>query len=221
MKKWLLLWITAVLLLAMPVSVYAHTVPDIERTDGMIEVVLCDDGAPVVGGELKVVRVGYIYEENGDYSFHRFVDDAPVEEVQSAATAESMVQFFQSHKEQYAFDTLVSSVGEEGKVQFQGLEMGLYLIMQDVPAPGYSAIKPFLVTLPYMQDGEYCYRISSAVKTALEREPVPTEPEPTKPSGDKLPQTGQLNWPVPVLAVCGLVCVLIGIALRSGCKKEV
>ena len=221
MRKWLLLWITAALLLAMPVSVYAHAVPDIERTDGTIEAVLCDDGVPVVGGELMAVRVGYIYEENGDYSFRRFVDDAPVEEVQSAAATESLAQFFQSHREQYAFDISASPVGEDGKVQFQGLKMGLYLIVQDVPAPGYSAIKPFLVTLPYMQDGECCYSVSSAVKTALEREPVPTEPEPTKPSGDKLPQTGQLNWPVPVLAVCGLICVLIGVAMRSGSKKEV
>ena len=53
-------------------------------------------------------------------------------------------------------------------------------------------------------------------------QPTPTEPKPTKPKPDpgKLPQTGQLNWPVPVLATLGLLLLVAGIFLRSG-KKTV
>lgn len=37
----------------------------------------------------------------------------------------------------------------------------------------------------------------------------------------KLPQTGQLNWPVPVFSVAGLLCVLAGMSLYlSSGKKE-
>ncbi len=41
---------------------------------------------------------------------------------------------------------------------------------------------------------------------------TPDDPTPdnknTVPSDSKLPQTGQLWWPVPVLAIAGIVCVL-------------
>lgn len=47
---------------------------------------------------------------------------------------------------------------------------------------------------------------------------APEEPEtPAEPSpGTKLPQTGQLNWPVPVLTVLGLCLILAGWELRVG-----
>lgn len=35
-------------------------------------------------------------------------------------------------------------------------------------------------------------------------------PTPTPPGGDKLPQTGQLWWPVPILALGGLLLVVLG-----------
>ncbi|MCD7821787.1 MAG: hypothetical protein LUG64_06230, partial [Clostridiales bacterium] len=40
-------------------------------------------------------------------------------------------------------------------------------------------------------------------------------------TSSKLPQTGQLNWPVPVLAVSGVVLFALGWGLsRSGRKRE-
>lgn len=45
-----------------------------------------------------------------------------------------------------------------------------------------------------------------------------TSTTPTKPG--KLPQTGQLWWPVPVLLCAGLLCLVIGIIRRRGCQDE-
>lgn len=46
-------------------------------------------------------------------------------------------------------------------------------------------------------------------------------PELSAPSTEKLPQTGQLNWPVPLLAVSGITLLLIGLALRlHGGRKD-
>lgn len=42
----------------------------------------------------------------------------------------------------------------------------------------------------------------------------------TPPPGDTLIQTGQLNWPVPVLAVSGLLLMAGGLVLRSSGKKN-
>ena len=46
-----------------------------------------------------------------------------------------------------------------------------------------------------------------------------TPTEPVKPKDPVLPQTGQLNWPVPVMCISGLMLISIGILLR-GRKTE-
>lgn len=48
-------------------------------------------------------------------------------------------------------------------------------------------------------------------------EPSVSQPIPTVPV---LPQTGQLNWPIPVLVVLGLCLFSIGWVLRTGKKKD-
>lgn len=221
MKRWISCILLTVLLLSVAaMSVFAHAVPDINYTNCSFEAVLRYDGEPVTGGALAAVRVGFIYEENGDYSWHRFVDDAPVTDLQSETAAAEMEQFYRAHKDSDQFLVSVSKVGDDGKARFENLKTGVYLVLQETPAPGYSKIKPFLVVLPYLQEGAYQYSVSSTVKTELEREPVPTEPEPTKPSGDKLPQTGQLNWPIPVLTVLGVGLVMLGVVVRADRRKE-
>lgn len=50
-------------------------------------------------------------------------------------------------------------------------------------------------------------------------------PNPDNPNGHVmgahgLPQTGQLNWPIPVLAVTGVVLVAAGIKLKKGTRKD-
>lgn len=50
-------------------------------------------------------------------------------------------------------------------------------------------------------------------------------PNPDNPNGyvmgaHGLPQTGQLNWPIPVLAVTGVVLVAAGIKLKKGTRKD-
>ena len=54
--------------------------------------------------------------------------------------------------------------------------------------------------------------------TPTEQSTVPTETQPTTEPDDKLTQTGQLNWPVPVLICCGAVFIILGIALMR--KKQ-
>lgn len=108
---------------------------------------------------------------------------------------------------------------EDGKVTFPQLPFGLYLVVQKTAPAGYSKTEPFLVSLPYLYEGEYQYDVASEPKTDLERE-VPTKPTspPTKPTpssgGGKLPQTGQLWWPVPVLTCGGLGCIVVGLLRR-------
>ncbi len=44
--------------------------------------------------------------------------------------------------------------------------------------------------------------------------------EPSTPSENTLPQTGQLWWPVPLLVAAGLIMILIGLLIFRGIKNE-
>ena len=53
----------------------------------------------------------------------------------------------------------------------------------------------------------------------------PEAPSPDNPNGHVmgahgLPQTGQLNWPIPVLAVTGVVLVAAGIKLKKETRRD-
>jgi LPXTG-motif cell wall-anchored protein len=111
---------------------------------------------------------------------------------------------------------------KNGKAVFNDLPTGLYLIIQEEAAEGFNPLGAFLVSVPYLENGEYRYHVTAAIKSELEREPEtePTTPPPTVPDDPKLPQTGQLNWPIPLMAVAGLGLFIAGSMLCFGKKRE-
>lgn len=219
MKKCICVLTALLMLLMLPMNAYAHEAVQTDKTDCSIRVLVRYDGETVSGGTLTAVRIGYVREDNGDYSFCRVKDDAALEELQSPETVKDLVDFYRNNKNSYAFDYMTVTV-EKGVAEFRDLSTGLYLILQEKEAPGFEKLNAFLVSVPYLVDGEYVYDVTAASKTGLKMEvetQPPTEPPTTEPE-DKLPQTGQLNWPVPVLAVLGLALCVGGYALSR--KKE-
>lgn len=199
-KKLLSLLLAAAFLSIMSVPAFAHDVPDMGRK-GSINIEVSYDGKPVSGGTLTAYRVAEIAEDDGNYSFALIGDFArsgeSLTDIASAALAEKLAG--------YAGETAgeTKPIDGQGKVSFTGLELGLYLLVQDEAAKGYSKIAPFLVSVPMNEDGVYLYDVDASPKAELKKAPQPS-PTPCPPSGSKLPQTGQLNWPVPVLVLLGL-----------------
>lgn len=107
-------------------------------------------------------------------------------------------------------------------VSFTNLELGLYLLVQDVAAEGCIKMEPFLVSVPMEENGGYLYDVDASPKVELAKLPVePSKPEqPELPGGSKLPQTGQLNWPIPLLVMSGLCLLSAGWLLRFGKRKS-
>ncbi len=105
-----------------------------------------------------------------------------------------------------------------GKVRFTDLELGLYLIRQESKFKNHESIQSFLVTLPMNGDEGWIYDVNATPKVGTVSQNPPKMP----PSGgySKLPQTGQLNWPVPVLAMSGLVLFSIGWLLTRDKHEE-
>ena len=207
---------------ALPVS--AHEVPDLTRL-GSVTVTMAYQGQPVPGGTLTIIRVAEVKTADGDYFFEYTAGFAgctiPVTELESAALPAELAKLA---REKGLTGTTVT-VDAQGKAKFEGLELGLYLVVQNEAAGGFKKINPFLVSVPRNEDGSYIYDVDTAPKNLPGPETEPTEPtteptEPTEPTPPGLPQTGQTNWPIPVLAVAGLVLLMAGLCLCLGEKRK-
>ena len=219
MKKVITLVLALSVLLLLPLTAYAHDVPQ-EREDCSIEVIVRHDGENVDGGTLTAIKVGYVDEEDGNFFFSQEFTNIKIEDIASSNAPKTQQEFYNNNKSNYDFYTQTQTV-ENGKATFSGLSTGLYLIVQNRAADGFSKMGAFLVSVPYMEDGEYQYHVTAAIKSELEREPEPTEPPPTEPDDPKLPQTGQLNWPIPLMVVAGLALFAVGWMLCFRKKNKV
>ena len=227
MRKRLRSLLALLLLLELPLSAAAHPVPD-ERKDGhcSITVTMTYQEKALPGGTLALYKVGDVVEEDGNYSFVPVAairqDFPQFGDIQSPDLAQKLSKL---ESKLTPVTALPQKVGDNGKVTFGELSFGLYLVVQKTAPAGYGKTEPFLVSLPYLEEGEYQYDVASQPKTDLERD-VTTKPttspttHPASSSGGKLPQTGQLWWPVPVLACGGLGCIVVGLIRKRRAGDE-
>lgn len=219
MKKKILSFLAAALLLTcLPKHAFAHEVSDMEKQGSIVVTTKYGDKA-VSGGTLTATRVGEVAEDDGNYFFVR-LDGKKLTQIESEAAAKALEAFANEYGKEHLLSTQDATVGKDGKATFPNLELGLYLITQKKAAPGYNKLRAFLVSVPYNDNGHYVYDVDIYTKSELEKAPNPTSPStPGKPTDPKLPQTGQLTWPIPVLSTAGLFLVVIGFALRRGKKS--
>lgn len=101
---------------------------------------------------------------------------------------------------------------EDDIVTFMHLGKGVYLIVQD------GVINPYIVFVPMMVDGKEEYDIHTFPKVEPDEPDTPEDDKSKVPVAPgismdpevTLPQTGQLNWPVPVLAISGIILFTLG-----------
>ena len=137
--------------------------------------------------------------------------------------------------------TPTGTTDADGDLTLRGLEPALYLVLRTGAAPGNERyhMDPLLVSVPLPEDGRLTYEVTITPKFAGEgpsetpeppfaapsptpgASPAPTAtptPQPPAAPGPTLPQTGQLNWPIPLLLVAGAALFVLGLALRR--KQE-
>ena len=136
----------------------------------------------------------------------------------------------------------VAVTDANGKVSYPNLALGVYLVRNYPVSENKESVRPFLVTVPRILNNEYVYDVdangkpespdiggeTTEKKTEKETKKKKKETEPpkggktttsggggnTSVTGGRLPQTGQLWWPVPVLGAGGIILILIGIMRR-------
>lgn len=203
-----------------PVAAFAaHEVPDLTRQGSLrVSVRDTESGKAVSGGELTLYEVAYVQEDDGDYTFIYTDGFAPSGLSLADLTGGALAGDLAAFAKEKALPGITLSVDEEGNAVFPALDLGLYLLVQTQAAENYTTLNPFLVTIPLHEEGMegYVYDVDASPKTGTVTYVPPTPPPtpPTPPSED-LPQTGQLWWPVPVLTLCGMTCIIGGLIRRK------
>lgn len=221
-KRFSVLFLVICLILAMSMTAYAAETPDMTRT-GSVSVSMTCDGKVVPGGTLTLYQVGAINEDDGNYSFVLTGDFEKSgilpDDISSATLASSLAAYASSGN----LNGKTADIGNDGKTTVDSLRPGLYLVIQTKAADGYEAIEPFLVSVPMNEEGTYVYDVDATPKLSMLRKGTPSAPTAALPktSVTTLPQTGQLNWPIPVLTAIGLCLFLTGWELRFGKKGRV
>lgn len=217
-KKRLLTALFALMMCSISIGVRADDVPD-PLHKGSVTVTVYDSESkkPVSGGRLTLYYVACIEVDDSDYLFE-YTDgfsrcDIALDDIQTEALAETMAAYVRNQK----LKGTNVEVDSKGQATFTDLEQGLYLITQDSAAQNYTSLNAFLITIPLEKNGKLVYDVDAFPKAGMVTK---TEaPTPNKPTGNKLPQTGQLQWPIPVMAILGMGMFLVGWRLNNGDKK--
>lgn len=101
---------------------------------------------------------------------------------------------------------------EDGVAVFENLPVGLYLILHEDNSDEFTDALPFFVTLPVSSDNAWSYNVDAAPKIEVKHIEISKPPS--------IPQTGQLKWPIPALAVAGVLVFALGWALYFRRNKE-
>lgn len=231
MKRIAALLLALLLLCLAALPGFAYEGIDMDKT-GSVSLTMRYDGKAVGGGSFTVYRVGKVVDDDGNYSFALTDEFAgsgvklTQTTIESADVAEELADYA---NEVAATGTKVKIVSD-GRATAAKLELGLYLFVQTTAAKGYEAVHPFLVSVPMYETGTetYTYDVDATPKLSTIKKQKPSgdessstpTPTPKSKKDSKLPQTGQLNWPVPVLAALGLGLILCGWLLRSEKKTR-
>ena len=185
-------------------------------------------GNAIADGEFTIYCVALLNEDEESYSLTKDFEECSIDF--NNLNDNDLPNYIYEYIMLNNIKGTAKQVNYKGKVIFEGLEDGLYLIAQTKGSLGYKAALPFLAEIPNYnsQENKWEYDIEANPKVLPDDMTVPTEPtEPTvkpetpvtKPS-DALPHTGQLNWPIPVMAFAGIVLFAIGFILYNEGKKK-
>ena len=200
---------------------YGAVMPDLE-SKGSLSFNMEFEGKPLTDGRLNAYYVASIAEvEAGRFDFVLRDELAQsgvelnTEDLYDAAQSERLLQYCKN----ILGNSYLTAPIENGTSVFRDLDTGLYLVWQGEAdaTEGYTAMQPFLISIPRLQNGEYVLDVVADPKVPIENETEPPLPPPPPPN---IPPTGQLNWPIPVLAIAGTVIFLWGWILCTGRKEN-
>ena len=190
---------------------------------GSLTLTMHYNGQPLNSGKVNILALGEVAEISENvYDFKLFASLGKTtltqKELYSLEVAESLLI---AAKKVYA-GNIISAPIADGIVAFESLNAGLYVVWQEEidACDGLSAFQPFLISVPRWQYDHYDLNVVAAPKVPMKPEPTEPPGPPPPPPPPELPDTGQLNWPIPVMAVSGALLMIIGLILCTSRKQS-
>lgn len=214
-KRFLFLSLLAAAVFCMPMPAFAGQAMD-PSAQGSLSVTLADPdtGKPVAQKTVRAYRVASVqaygtpsYALTPDFSASGVVAEDLLAQDNVSAKAKALAAF----AEKNPCEGLQAQTDADGAANFHGMQLGIYL----VTAPAWKAglktyqMQPFLVQMPLADEKIGWNYVVGAAPKISGTAPVPPAPDPVQP-GAPLPQTGTLNWPVPLLVIGGVLFVMAG-----------
>lgn len=162
-----------------------------ETSKGSISVQLDKIGTPLQGVNLFCYQVGDPVKENDVIEGWEALEEYSslnlnlneLEDTQKHKETAEKLEAYVNQKELPPF--LKGATDEAGKLRFENLEEGMYLIVQKSGRSVYGTIQPFLINIPYTEDGIFLYDVETQTKGEL---PITPSPELTpSPSVTEMP----------------------------------
>lgn len=195
-----------------------HEVIDVDKTDCSLTVHLQTKAAkPIKGGTYTIWKVADVVYDNGDAIFVGIgaFKDLTRAELNSINEGQKGAPKLAKTCNNIVTSKGPKSVGNDktnakGVAYFANLTPGLYFVKNTKAAKGYYKAPYYCIAIPRYLKGTYVYDVDSKPKPPT----AGKVPPPPHKIPHKLPQTGQLWWPVPVLAGFGVLFLLIGFLRR-------
>lgn len=194
---------------------------DLEKTGSIALTLKKEDGKPVTGGEYWLFQVGEAVVRDNNLTFELTEEfrasGASLADLKSATLAGELAKYAQAHE---SLTRRTQKADAQGQARFEQVACGLYLVMQKPGTEGdYQPMAAFLASVPLRAEGGWSYDVTALPKVEPTPQPT-TTPGPTSTPGSSLPQTGLNRWPVPVMAVSGLLLFGLGWVLAFTRKKH-
>lgn len=143
---------------------------DFERP-GTIELTLKEstEETPIKDLEITIIEIASATSENYNLvlKYHENLDSCEAD--LTDLSNEDLVNQLESCIKNNELPTRTKKTDTEGKIMFDELRLGLYLVKQTNEVEGYSNIDPFLVMVPEAEDNTWNYDIKAKPKTDIIR----------------------------------------------------
>ena len=163
------LLIACLMLLTTVLAAASDGMPDLGKNGSCsIHVTLREkaSGNPIGGGTLELIKVaGITADRPGEFTPELSFIGAKLDLSGDAdLSAPSLASSIALYADNEGVSGTRQNVDSSGNVDFTGLDLGVYLVVDRVPAEGYNTIKPFLVTVPMKENGSYVYNVDASPK---------------------------------------------------------
>lgn len=152
---------------------------DLSRKGSISVTLLESEGehVPIPGGTFELHQVADIQITDSQLGYVPTQEYAGSRIDLNDLQADGLAEHLAAYTEQKQLVGIVLTADKAGRVRFENLKLGLYLVMQKGEISGYYKIAPFLVSIPMTDaDGSsWLYDVDASPKTEIQKAPDPSD----------------------------------------------